>query len=609
MTFVEAAVAVLRQHGRPLHYKKLVETALRQQLLTHAGRTPEETMQTQLALAIKRAPDRSPFVDVGNGTYGLRSYPSREEVAAEKAEAKVNDKVGEKVADKPAATDRGRRGGTKARDAGGTAAPKGRRRGQRAARRTPEPTDEAVAEPSVPPAVSAHGDEGRVDRKRRRRRRRGEAEPAAREEAPEAASVPAASAVPAALEGAGEGEAGTGPDLEARPEAAPEGEPAVVPASESAGEPLETGVAAADASAPAKELVGSVGSQVPGAPPLVMIRRGPGPSSASSETATAVVEPPRPGPADVVRPPAPRPATAELRGGRPHERERDRREPPPGERDRREPPHAERDRREPPPGERRPERPVDLSPADAAFEILRAAGDGRPLHARQILDMASKRRLTRIDTPEPWRALRAAVVADGRDRLANGLRPRFRMHGGGLYSIASRHLEAELAAAEQQVAERCEDLRRATRASVAHLVAKLGGATFEQLVWLLLDRLGHREIALLRRSERRAYLACVRTPLRLCAAVHVGNVEDGRQAVLDLRAEIQRIGARAGMLFSSGSVPESTLHEAREPGPPLSLYDANQVAELCASRSLGVIRENIPVDYLDIEFFSDLLEG
>ena len=100
MTFVEAAVAVLRQHGRPLHFKKLVEMALRQQLLTHAGRTPEETMQTQLALSIKRAPDRSPFVDAGNGVFGLKAYPSKEEAAAEKAAAKAAEKAAKAAAQK-----------------------------------------------------------------------------------------------------------------------------------------------------------------------------------------------------------------------------------------------------------------------------------------------------------------------------------------------------------------------------------------------------------------------------------------------------------------------------------------------------------------------------
>jgi hypothetical protein len=577
MTFVEAAVAVLRQHGRPLHYKKLVEMALRQQLLTHAGRTPEETMQTQLALAIKRAPDRSPFVDAGNGVYGLKSYPSREEVAAEKAAAKVAEKAAEKAAEKPAPVEKGKRGG-KAREAAEPAA--GKRRRGRGGKAAP-----AAAAEAADAAAPAPRDEGAGQRKGRRRRRRGEAEAEPQQPTPAqetAAEVPAAE---------GEGAVETAPPVaavESAPTPAPDGTPAELAPAEAP---------APDAAASAKEVVGAVGSQVPGAPPLVMIRRGAGPTPPAGEAAPAAAEAPGPAEPEPPRPPAPRPPAPDFRGGRPHDRERERREPPPGE------------RREPPPGERRPDRPSDMSPADAAFEILRAQGDGRPLHARQILDMASKRRLTRIDTPEPWRALRAAVIADGRDRLASGLRPRFRVHGGGLYSMSTRHLDAELVAAERQVAERCDDLRRATRTSVARLIAKLGPASFEQVVWLLLDRLGHREIAQLKRADRRIYLACVRTPMRLCAALHVGNVDDGKQAVLDLRAEIQRIGARAGMLFASGSIPESAVNEAREPGPPLSLYDASQVAELCATRSLGVVRGNVPVDYLDIEFFSDLLEG
>ena len=592
MTFVEAAVAVLRQHGRPLHYKKLVEMALRQQLLTHAGRTPEETMQTQLALAIKRAPDRTPFVDAGNGTFGLKAYPSKEEAAAEKAAAKAAEKAVEKAVEKPAPVEKSRRGGGKTREAAEPAAGK-RRRGQRGAKRTPEAAEEAAAAPPAP--APARDVAGRGERKGRRRRRRGEVEPAPREETPAVTAEAPASA----------GEGGAAPGLE------PEAQSAATPAA-------EPGVATADATAAEAPLADAAATAGSGQGARRR-RREPGP-----RRATVGHDPPwrRPGAGSGRGGPGRRRAAASGAARRRPAARAPARGPRfpwwaaarPGPRAaraaaRRAARAAARRAARATASERRPERPADLSPADAAFEILRAQGDGRPLHARQILDMASKRRLTRIDTPEPWRALRAAVIADGRDRLANGLRPRFRLHGGGLYSMASRHLDPELAAAERQVAERCDDLRRATRTSVARLISKLGAAAFEQVVWLLLDRLGHREIALLRRADRKAYLGCVRTPMRLCAAVHVGNVDDGKQAVVDLRAEIQRIGARAGMLFASGSVPESAFNEAREPGPPLSLYDANQVAELCATRSLGVLRENIPVDYLDIEFFSDLLEG
>jgi hypothetical protein len=75
MTFLEAALEILRHEGKPLHYKELTERALGKKLLTFVGRTPEVTMQTQLTAAVKKAPG-NPFVRVKPGMFGLLRYPA-----------------------------------------------------------------------------------------------------------------------------------------------------------------------------------------------------------------------------------------------------------------------------------------------------------------------------------------------------------------------------------------------------------------------------------------------------------------------------------------------------------------------------------------------------
>ena len=74
MTFLEAALEVLRLEGKPLHYKELTERVIGKKLLTFVGRTPEVTMQTQLTAAVKKAPG-NPFVRVKPGIFGLLRYP------------------------------------------------------------------------------------------------------------------------------------------------------------------------------------------------------------------------------------------------------------------------------------------------------------------------------------------------------------------------------------------------------------------------------------------------------------------------------------------------------------------------------------------------------
>ena len=92
MTFLEAALEILRHEGQPLHYKELTERALGKKLLTFVGRTPEVTMQTQLTAAVKKAPG-NPFVRTKPGFFGLLRYPevsAAEREAYAKADAPAN---------------------------------------------------------------------------------------------------------------------------------------------------------------------------------------------------------------------------------------------------------------------------------------------------------------------------------------------------------------------------------------------------------------------------------------------------------------------------------------------------------------------------------------
>ena len=109
MTFLEAALEVLRHEGRPLHYKELTERALGKKLLTFVGRTPEVTMQTQLTAAVKKAPG-NPFVRVKPGLFGLLRYPDvspEERAAYAKADAPASSSSSQEGRE---GRDRGREG-------------------------------------------------------------------------------------------------------------------------------------------------------------------------------------------------------------------------------------------------------------------------------------------------------------------------------------------------------------------------------------------------------------------------------------------------------------------------------------------------------------------
>jgi hypothetical protein len=110
MTFLEAALEILKRERKPLHYKELTEKAMERKLLTFVGRTPEVTMQTQLTSAVKKAPG-APFVRVKPGLFGLLRYPEAapEPVVVAETPAEVSEAKPAETAE--ARSRRRRRGG------------------------------------------------------------------------------------------------------------------------------------------------------------------------------------------------------------------------------------------------------------------------------------------------------------------------------------------------------------------------------------------------------------------------------------------------------------------------------------------------------------------
>ena len=81
MTFYEAALRVLEAAGQPLTSVEITERSIAQGLLSHVGKTPEQTMLSRLAAMARRARDRRVTV-TGPETFALTDWGVPEDVAA-----------------------------------------------------------------------------------------------------------------------------------------------------------------------------------------------------------------------------------------------------------------------------------------------------------------------------------------------------------------------------------------------------------------------------------------------------------------------------------------------------------------------------------------------
>jgi restriction system protein len=72
MSYIEAAYSILKQAGKPLHYRELTRIAIERGLVQPEGLTPEASMAARLSVEIKRGKAEGRFIRLGPGTFGLR---------------------------------------------------------------------------------------------------------------------------------------------------------------------------------------------------------------------------------------------------------------------------------------------------------------------------------------------------------------------------------------------------------------------------------------------------------------------------------------------------------------------------------------------------------
>jgi hypothetical protein len=81
MTFTEAAIEVLRREGKPLHFRKITEIAVRENLLDHVGKIPEEVMADQVAAHCRLPKPERLLMPVLPATFALVEWQLDEDPA------------------------------------------------------------------------------------------------------------------------------------------------------------------------------------------------------------------------------------------------------------------------------------------------------------------------------------------------------------------------------------------------------------------------------------------------------------------------------------------------------------------------------------------------
>ncbi len=582
MTFTEAAAEVLRQVGRPLHYKEITAYAIEKSLLSHVGKSPEVTMGARLAALFKKPGDENPMVRVRPGVFALKTWEEsgqlKEMVAKTKPTARTvtaPEAVPEPVAPEVVAA--------------------------------PEPEPEPVAkveEPVEPPPDSAP---------RRPIRRRGR--------------IVEAKPDPVAGEPALAVEPPPAPQPPAEPaEAAPAEEPAVpdsTPPPQDVEEDVEEEVLAADQAPEADDetpdneeaerselaarasdvfeeeddddqpILQNQETDRDGSRRRRRRRRRPKGSESNGIAYSATPM----GPADGARTDGavaePRPLPATTSGPHPVVLEvgsssLD---------------HVAMD---------------DFGGKDMAdaIALALAAADraSGPVSLRQLAETAQRRGRLAGDLQQLQSQIAASVRADNLRRIAAGQRPRFRFVAGRV-ALTDWLLNSDLARLEQEAIASVERYREAARKAFVRKLQELPGHAFVELTLLVFERLGFRHVRAVRRAGipgQESHFTAVHDTgagqLQSALIIRRDGREIGRERVAELRGAFHHYGpAAVGWLVTAGPVLSGAREEAAAPNAAVVvLYDGFGIARLCEQHDVAVVRATLPICIPDLDVLEAL---
>ncbi len=563
MTFIEAAAEILRQAGKPLHYKEITELAIEKNLLSHVGKTPEVTMSHRLTAAVKKDDKEVPIVKVKPGIFALREWDEkkgrRSAPSAPPSEAAIANADGESdvevnaleieaalkkasdAADREDDSDGEEQNGVSLDHRGRSTHIDADANGDRV---TPVSGDEArradlaasgaelfddeedddqpiLAPPGAPQTGSAVPGQPAAEggRRRRRRRRRGRG---------------------------GQGEA-------AGPSFGP-GQPS---------EPRFNGPRPADGSTP--RLDGVI-------QPTPII-------SLDGENADPLA--------------SPRPVVRDrqqiMAGGQPTGIEI---------------PLADGDEL------------AGRDLADAASIVLasfdRNAG---PVPARTVAEALARRGRLQGEPALISAQVSASMRADNLRRAQNGQRPRFRFASGARVGLTEWALGGELPRLEQDVIAAVDRYREAMRRALLRRLQELPGHALIELVLLTLERVGMSNVRSIRRAGSpggEAHFAALHKAggdaIPTAIVVRKDGREIGRERVTDLRGALHHYGpASTGWLLTTGQILSGAREEAIAPGaPPVTLYDGLALCKLLEEFDIAVVKTRFSIAIPDLEMLEAL---
>lgn len=590
MTFFEAAIEVLRQAGRPLHYKKIAEFAMRDDLLSHMGKNPDATMAQRLTQEIK-SQGESVIVETRPGVYGLRESEverineeaeqrlKREEARRKRREeAKGQEIEGdedeEKSEDEQPKRRRNRRRSNRSKKSSGSSS--SRKSSSRGSSVSDESSDDDASE--------------KKSSRRKSSRRKSSRRKSSRSRSSK--SEPNGNAIPVDAENISDEKLDTIVNGNLITDSAP---------APSGGRRRARGAARRQLPKPsiskrrstAKKSVTPVEEAAPVAD---VVAETPEKTSKRSSDSTSSVRESR------------RKRSRSRRSARSSKSQSTRSQSSRSQkRSESAPQSAPASTRHLKSG------PVRLDGiAQAAYTVLQD-GEKRAYKIADLADEIFERKLVKFHTHDASATVQAALANDNQIRQKRGHRPLFSLNSDSKWGLSEWGLPAAAIQKEQTILSLSEEIRQATLGDLGEALLGVKNEALEHIALTLLERLSYQNIKVSKRSSSGDvyFTADWRQGLsdvRVCIQVTLEAADElGADAVTAIRETLHHYSAAEGVIIHLGDITRDAITESRQDAKaPITLIDRKTFVELLIRHGIGVQTYTTPILMVDTEFIETL---
>ncbi|MCP4446889.1 MAG: hypothetical protein GY811_16295 [Myxococcales bacterium] len=245
----------------------------------------------------------------------------------------------------------------------------------------------------------------------------------------------------------------------------------------------------------------------------------------------------------------------------------------------------------------------------AAYAVLAGLPAGQSMPVRQLTQALIRQEHLEGSADALWRMVKGALLVSEQRRTARGLPPLVRYRGKDLFSVGTVGGRSSVELAKTALARAAENYAAAVESEMQARLAQLAPQMLERIGYVYLQATGWTDISWIKRVEKSSYALATAPGAveQTMVAVRSGPEDIDRRGVGELRAGLHAKDLDAGFLISPCLLSEEADVELAKEGVHVRVLCGQDFVGDLVSREVGITWHHQQLPSVDQRFWDALL--